>query len=247
MIAKAKVKPTPIALDPSLVRSSAAVAVPAPAIVAPPPVETEIRKTCEAHVTKRAHKKQYLELGSGFRLAHKPGTTYSIFYRLLAEKGHFSASAALMDSDDFNPNDTTQAKRLLDRMIVSIRDLEAAFTASPERIEYAKHKTKKLWQRAKSGEAHAKQMLKKGDRLQNGRWTGNLSEIIPMCLGYYRSLVSTMPGKQPRINNNGRRFQEAGIVIRRFPLLNGESLMMFPQRHIDTVRTAILTIYGLNA
>jgi len=244
MLAKTKVKPTPAALDPSLVRSPAAATV--PVSVAPPPVETEVRKTCGDHVEKRAHKKQYLELGSGFRLAHRPGTTYSLFYRLLAEKGHFSASAALMDSDDFNPNDPVQAKRLLDRMIVPVRDLEAAFAASPERIEYAKRKTKKLWQRAKSGEAHAKQMLKKGDRLQNGRWTGNLSEIIPMCLGYYRSLISTMPGKQPRINNNGRRFQEAGIVIRRFPLLNGESLMMFPQKHIDMVKTAILTVHSLN-
>jgi hypothetical protein len=192
---------------------------------------------------EKGRKKQYLELGSGFRLAHKPGTTYSLFYSLLAERGHFADTAALLRSEGFNPNDHTQAKQLLDMMIVSIKDLETAFSESPNRMQYAKHKTKKLQQRAKSGEKHAKQMLTKGHRLEKGQWTGNLKEIISLCLGYYNSLVSATTGKRPKINKNGDRFREAGIVIRRF---RGEFLMMFPQKYIDVVKTAILTVHNLN-
>ena len=236
MLTKTKVRPTPAAVDPSLMRLSEQ----APA----QPIFTE--PVDVAGRTKRSRKKQYLDLGAGFQLAYRPGTTYALFYNLLAEKGHFVEVAALLGSDDFNPNDRTQAKQLLDKMTVPVRDLELAFAESSDRKQYAEHKTKKLRQRARSGEAHAKQMLKNGNRLCKGQWTGNLKEIISMCLGYYRSLISTMPGKQPRINNNAKRFQEAGIVIRRFPLLRGESLMMFPQKYIDTVKTAILTAHGLN-
>jgi len=247
---KTKKQPTPASLDPALVEVTSAPVESIAQEESQEEVKTqpkiEAPKVEIAPIEKKSkRKKNFLDLGAGYKIAHKPGTTYSIFYRLLAEKSHFAEIATLLEAGKSNLNDKEQAKELLEKLTVPISDLQEAFEEDSERKIYARRKTKRINTRAKSGERHAKQMLKKGNRLEKGRWVGNLEEVISMCLGYYNLLAFGTTKKQ-KTNRNIEKFREAGIVIRRFPLVRGKALMMFPQKFIDQVKTAILTVKGTN-
>ena len=223
------------------------------------PAETKVKKTKKKSKSDDPSGSQFLELGSGYRIAHKPGSGYSTFYRVVAEKGHFTEIASSLESGKVNVNDPATANKLLDRMLVPVDKLEEYCRTDASWREHADKKTENLTAKAKDGDGQAKGILANNARCSAGAWSGNIAEMISTCVGYYNHLLDGATGLPKRRsrkkkdagkpNKNVLKFQEAEIVFRRFPQgKTGDKsfVMMFPEKFIDVVKTAILVGRGIN-
>jgi len=191
---------------------------------------------------------QCLPLGTGYQIKHKPGSGYSTLYRVVAERGHFAEVCELLEADSVNVKDPLQAAKLLDMMMVPIDKLDEFCRNDPVWQQHAKKKTAVLLMKIKEGDEKAKEVLENETRCNHGVWAGNLPEMLSTCVGYYNYLVDvwTKDKKAPKKpNKNVKKFQEAKVVFRRYPLNKGVGerayVMMFPEKFIKQIKTAILT------
>ena len=211
---------------------------------------------------KRAGAGQFLELGCGYKIAHKPGSGYSTFYSVVAHKGNFEEVVKALEAGKYDLHDPIEANKLLERMLVPVDKLEEYCRADAKWKEHAEKKTEKLTEKAKEGDAQAKDILKNESRCSEGSWSGNIPEMISTCVGYYNHLMDVeaakkankkngkkvkMPEMSP--NKNVKKFRESGLVFRRFPISKGSDksyVLMFPEKFIHDVKTAILIGRGIN-
>ena len=198
--------------------------------------------------------KQFLELGANYKIAHKDGSGYSTLYKTVAEKGNFEKVSLDLDAGKYDPNDRDSAAKLLEKMMVPIDKLEEWCRADSSWHDHSKKKTATLTQAAGDGDKAAKNILKNDSRCLEGEWTGNVSEMFSTNVGYYSWIMRQrypVDGEkpEPEPNKNVLKFQEAGIVFRRYPLQKSSEagfVMMYPEKHIDAVCTAILVAMGVN-
>lgn len=211
---------------------------------------------------------QYLPLGAGYKIAHKPGSAYSIFYSVVAEQGHFTPVAEAFENGKYSISalkDASTAKELLDKMMVPVEKLEDACRCHPIWKEHANKKTAKLKNMVKEGDKAAKEILSNLSRCEDGSWTGNIPEMVSTCVGYYNFLIESDPevskilgqiaklkkgdGKKAAPNKNVKKFEEAGIVFRRYPLnKSGDRsfVMMFPKKCMEAVKQAVKTVHAID-
>ncbi len=194
-----------------------------------------------------------LHLGAGYEIAHKPGSGYSTLYRVVAERGHFEEVAKILEADNIDLRDQLQAEKLLNMMMVPIDKLDEFCHNDPVWQQHAKKKTTALQQKIKAGDGKAREVLENHTRCQEGVWSGNLPEMLSTCVGYYNHLIDVWKmGKNApeKPNKNVKKFQEAKVVFRRYPLNKGGGerayVMMFPEKFIKQVKTAILTARGID-
>lgn len=190
---------------------------------------------------------QYLDLGAGYRIAHKVGSGYSTLYRVIAERGHFAEVASLIGKT--NLKDPIEATKLLEKLMVPIDKLEEICRNDPIWQEHARKKTDALQARAKDGDETAKAVLMNQGRCAENYWSGNFAEMLSTCVGYYNWLVSKKK-KPKKPNKNVDKFPEAKIVFRRYPLKKGGDqkifAMMFPEQFVPQIKQAILSAYGVD-
>jgi len=194
---------------------------------------------------KTSDESQFLDLGAGYKIAHKPGSAYSVFYKVVAERGHFATIAKELEDNVYDVNNKDDANKLLSKLFVPVENLSKWCRANSTWQEHADKKTELLSKKAKHGDKQAKELLKNNNRCADGEWSGNIPEIISTCVGYYNWLVEKKRGKP---NKNVKKFQDAGIVVRRFPLAKSSQpsfVLMFPEKYIDTIRTAIVVGRGV--
>lgn len=188
---------------------------------------------------------QFLDLGAGYKIAHKPGSAYSVFYKVVAEKGSFAEITTDLEAGKFDVNDKNDANKLLSKMLVPVDRLAGWCRAHNAWKEHAEKKTEVISKKARQGDRQAKELLKNRARCGDGRWSGNIAEMISTCVGYYNHREN----KKGKPNKNVRKFQEARIVLRRFPLSpkakQPSFVLMFPEKFIDAVKTAILVGRGV--
>lgn len=217
-----------------------------------------------AKLPKGPNSGQFLDLGGGFKIAHKPGSGYSTFYRLVAEKGHFVEIVEALKTGKYDVNNSIDANKLLDKMMVPVDRLRDYCRADQYWKDHATKKTETLTLKAKEGDKQskeqAKEILKNLTRCSDDGWKGNIDEMISTCVGYYSFLMEQRKEKkrkkekaekpEDKPNKNVKKFKDAGLVFRRFPLSskgsNDSYVMMFPEKYIDQVKTAILVGRGIN-
>lgn len=207
---------------------------------------------------------QFLDLGAGYQIAHKPGSGYSILYRIVAERGHFGEVVRMLENNNVNVKDPIQAARLLDMMMVPVDKLAEFCRNDPDWLDHSNKKTAALREKVKEGDPKAKEVLENASRCEDGVWQGNLSEMLSTCVGYYNYLVELWrlggsgsfggKGDEPNVaskpNKNVKKFQEANVVFRRYPLNKGGNerayVMMYPEKFIKQIKTAILTVKNVD-
>jgi hypothetical protein len=200
----------------------------------------------------------HLDLGGGYGIAHKRGTAYSTFYRIIAEKGHFVEVVALLEGK-INVKDPASANKLLNLMMIPIDKIEEYCQADPAWKVHAERKTQMLLTRLKKGDKAAKDVLGNATRCTENKWTGNFREILSTCVGYFNWLrdeakratqakAEGKPFKPTKLNKNVKKLKEAKLVIRRFPSKKGGNqpayIMLFPEKFIPQVNMALRTAKG---
>lgn len=224
-----------------------------------------VTKTAKPKVDKQKPKQaggQFLDLGCGYRIAHKPGSAYSTFYRVVAKHGNFEEAVKALEAHKYELGDPIEANKLLEKMLVPVEKLEDFCRNDVSWKEHATKKTASLTSKAKEGDSQAKDILKNESRCAEGSWSGNIPEMISTCVGYYNYLMEIsakkskkgngkkkIPKAEPKPNKNVKKFKEAGLVFRRFPLSKGSDksyVLMFPEKFVDDIKTAILIGRGIN-
>lgn len=228
------------------------------------------KKSAKATTKPKADQKkvagtgQFLDLGCGYRIAHKPGSAYSTFYRVVAKHGNFEEAVKALEAGKYDLHDAIEANKLLEKMLVPVEKLEEFCRNDEGWKEHATKKTQSLTSKAKEGDSQAKDILKNESRCAEGSWSGNIPEMISTCVGYYNHLMdlsakpekkakgkkkAKAPKPEPKPNKNVKKFKEAGLVFRRFPLSKGSEksyVLMFPEKFVDDIKTAILIGRGIN-
>jgi hypothetical protein len=263
---------------------TAAKAEPRPAAPPPPPepprkIQAKTQKPSKLRKPKQEDSKsQFLDIGAGFKIAHKPGSAYSVFYRVVAQKSHFEEVAKGLAEDKYDVHDKEEANKLLAKMLVPVDSLDEWCRTDSGWTSHAEKKTNALASKIKEGNEKASKILENPTRCLSGSWSGNLPEIISTCVGYYNHLMGLRTKRQQvkemeakieseknatkkkalqeeldkitKTNKNCAKFAEAGVVFRRYPLHKaGEGsgfVMLFPEKFIDEIKTAILVGRGIN-
>jgi len=228
------------------------------------PTKATVKTTKPAKIDKQQKKQsgQFLDLGCGFRIAHKPGSAYSTFYRVVGKHGNFEEAVKALEAGKYNLHDPIEANKLLEKMLVPVEKLEEFCRNDQNWKDHADKKTASLTEKAKEGDSQAKEILKNESRCNEGSWSGNIPEMISTCVGYYNHLMELdakadkkKKGKkkpvkaEPKPNKNVKKFKEAGLVFRRFPLSKGSDksyVLMFPEKFVNDIKTAILVGRGIN-
>jgi hypothetical protein len=183
-------------------------------------------------------KSQFLELGEGFRIAHKPGSAYSVLYKVVAENGHFASTVKTLSAKP-DLNDAVVAKKLISKMLVPIDELETMCRAESSWQEHAAHKTEVLKEKEKAGDEQASGVLKDPGRSVRGSWKGNISEMVSTCVGSYAAFT-----KGTKCNKNVQKFADAKLLFRRFKTTGGSYVMMYPEKFERQIDKAIKKVYS---
>ena len=233
--------PAPVTEQPATTATTATAVTPAspaaaPAAAAPDPVSKALSKPKPKSDPPKSSKK-YLDLGAGYQISVNEGSGYYILLKVMARKSHFADVVAALEG--VNPTDKAQATTILNKAMVDREVLEEAVRQDSNWDSHAQSRIKNLKMLAKSSSKAAIVTLANKDRVKGSKWVGNVREMVSTCLSSY-------PKSK---NRNARKFEEAGVVFRQYPLKakRGEKvfLMMFPAKYINTVRTCIETAYGV--
>lgn len=142
-------------------------------------------------VTKRGklrkeHKKEYLDLGHGYKIRHRPGSAYSIFYKTIIEKCSFDKVIGLLNGN-IDLSASENAKNIFNMIAIPIDKIGDYCRQSKEWNSSLEEK------RIKSGKK------------------GLIEEMIATCSCSYSSFIKNKPG-----NKNVQKFKEAGLVFRKY-------------------------------
>lgn len=218
-----------------------------PAVASTPdPVSKALSKKKPTTIDPKSSKK-YVDVGAGYQIAANEGSGYYILLKAMAKKGHFAEVVAALET--VNPSDKAQAQAILSKALVERETLEEAVRQDPTWDEHAQSRIKNLKMRAKSDIKAAESTLANKDRVKGNKWLGNIREMLGVC-------ISSYPKSK---NRNTKKFEDAGVVFRQFPILvldgNGKAVkpkrsdkvyyMMFPAKYINTVRSCVETVYGV--
>ncbi len=221
----------------------------------PPPLlkpEPKQRKRSPRKNTgEESAEKTHLDLGAGYKIAHKPGSGWSTFFRVLVKACNFVEVSEILESGSFDPTDKGQADDLLSKLFVRKDVIEKMVRADDEWKRHAEKKITTYTARSKDGDDAAKEVLSKGVRVQDGEWKGNIREIISTANGYYNALrKGTDIDSAPKKYKNVRKFKDAGVIFRQYPLKPKKDehvcIMLFPAKFLKVVKQAISTSRGIS-
>jgi hypothetical protein len=178
----------------------------------------------------------YLVLGAGYKMRHRAGSAHSIVTRIVAKEGRFPEIVGIL-SAGFDPTNRDQANVLLGKMFVQRESVEDMTRADPEFKAHASKKMATLKSRAEKGDAKAKAVISKDARVKDGKWVGDIREVISTCNGSYTTE-----------NKNVRKFKDAGLIFRQHPLDPDKNdkvyLMLYPSKYSSKIDKAIATVFG---
>ena len=199
--------------------------------------ETQPETQPEPQEEPKKEEGSFLELGAGYKMRHRAGSAHSIVTRILAKEGRFTEIVGMLTSETFSPTDKNQANVLLGKMFVLRDSIEDMARADPEFKAHAAKKMATLRARAEGGDAKAKSVIEKDTRVKGGKWVGDVREVISTCNGSFTT-----------DNKNVRKFKDAGIVFRQYPLEPDKNdkvyLMLYPSKQGVKVDKAIATVFG---
>jgi hypothetical protein len=183
----------------------------------------------------------FLQLGGGYKIRVNAGSGYCVFLSIMAKRGGFEECAAILGSKDFDPSNKGQASALLSKMMVPLADVEDLVRQDPTWRTHQQYRTTQLSKRAAGGHEQTKKVIENEARVRDGKWQGNVREIVSTCRGSYNPEAK---------NKNVDKFREAGIVFRLFPLKPKRSdkvqALLMPAEYAAKVKAAIKTVHGVD-
>jgi len=97
-----------------------------------------------------------------------------------------------------------------------------------------------LQNRVKKGNVKAKATVANKKRVKEGKWVGNVQEIVSTCCGAWKNK-----------NKNVKKFDEGGVTFRKYPLKPSKDdpvyLMLFPSKYASAIVTCLETVFGKDA
>lgn len=202
-------------------------------VATPPPPRPAKKKRAAQSAPRKA---SFLKLDEGYQIKLKPDSGYRIFLKLMAEKGNFSEVAKTL-AEGVDASDPAQATGLLQKMMVRRSAIEEVLRADPKWIEHGTRRVQRLRERALGGDSSATRTLANPRRVKDGRWVGDIREMMSVCCGAYENR-----------NRNVDKFDDASLTFRKFPLHPTRDepvyLMFFPSRYVPVVVEALRTVYG---
>jgi hypothetical protein len=155
----------------------------------------------------------------------------------MAEQGRFSDSEERLAKLD--TKDEKACASVLKTIMVERSDLEALIRDDDEYKAYCDRKTAEYKKRAAAGDDRAKKVLENPRRAVNGKWVGDIKEMLSVCNG------SSSKGAN---NRNLGKYSEAKIVFRQFPRMPRRKhkvfVIMVPKKHLAKVDRALKTVFG---
>jgi len=218
-----------------------------PVTVTPPePVKEEVAQTQQNQppeipivpVVKKTKgiKKAKLMVGD-HALPVRGSSGYRILCDFLADFGKFREIQALIEKT--NLTDKEEAKKLIDQMLIPMSVIEVEMRKRPDWEKHCDRKLEQLKARANKGNIRAMNILNNPVRIQNGRWVGNIREMICSSIGSSSSKA---------INRNTHKFKKANLAVIQFPKRpkKGQpfSVAIISGDHLEKVTTAFQTVYG---
>jgi len=188
---------------------------------------------------------KFLDLGAGYSISANEGSGYYLLLKAMKRLCHFEEVVGILESID--PSDKAQAEKIVGRKddpgaglgMVWRDELESETRSDGDWQSHASAKIKSLKMLAKASSKTAEATLSNKARVKGNKWLGNVREMISTCCSSY-------PESK---NRNTRKFQEAAVVFRQFPLRPKRSdkvyVMMFPKKYIKTIRSCIETVHGI--
>ena len=117
--------------------------------------------------------------------------------------------------------------------------IETLFTRDPASF---------LFKRADEGNTKARKTMDNPRRVDNGKWVGNVPEMISVCCGSYKPAWQRARGKKSVKRRDSDKLAKAGIVIRKLPRKEHKNepmfLLIFPEKHFSIIERVIMTVYG---
>ena len=169
-------------------------------------------------------------------MRHRAESVHSVVARIVAKEGRFPEIVGMLAAG-FDPANKDQANVLLGKMFVQRESVEDMVRGDPEFKAHASKKMATLKARAEKGDAKAKAVIAKGVRVKDGKWVGDVREVISTCCGSYRTE-----------NKNVRKLKDAGLVFRQYPKEPGKNdkvyLMLYPSKYGSKINKAISTVFG---
>lgn len=166
-----------------------------------------------------------LDLGGGYQINRKPYSGYSVLYRVAAKEVRLEHIIRMMDSGvDAGHAD---CEKVIREMLVPRDGLERAIRTDDEFQEYSSRRTRVLREKAAAGDEVSRRVLGNPKRVKDGKWLGDVQEMISTCCGSYVN-----------DNRNVDKFHDAGLVFRQFPLKPKDEtiyVMLFPAKHVSSI------------
>jgi hypothetical protein len=182
-----------------------------------------------------------LRLSAEYAIKSRQESGHRLLLKTLAQECHFVKVSELLDDPCLDTDDPRQAKNILDIMMVRKDAIDPLMRVSPEWDRHAGKKVQKDHAGNKSG------------RVKDGKWLGNVLEMISVCCGSYRVAWLKAHEKKAKLSTrNFSKLLDAGIVVRKFPRWEPKRgtdpvyVMMFPERHLKTVEALIKTTYKID-
>jgi len=162
---------------------------------------------------------------------------YRILCDFLADFGKFTDIQALIDKVDLTNKE--EAQKLIDQMLIPMSVIEVEMRKRPDWEKHCDRKLEQLKARANKGNPRALSILNNPVRIQNGRWVGNIREMICSSIGSSSAKAT---------NRNTHKFKKANLAVIQFPRRpkKGQpfSVAIISADQLDKVTTAFQTVYG---
>jgi len=200
--------------------------------------QEQVTETPVAPVVKRTKgiKKAKLMVGD-HALPVRGSSGYRILCDFLADFGKFRDIKALIDKTDFTNKE--EAQKLIDQLLIPISVVEVDIRKRPDWEKHCDRKLEQLKARANKGNTRALNILNNPMRIQNGRWVGNIREMICSSIGSSSAKAA---------NRNTHKFKKANLAVIQFPRRpkKGQpfSVAIISADQLDKVTTAFQTVYG---
>jgi len=194
--------------------------------------------------------RRYLWLSEKSKVRGHTGSAHRLLLKTIARAGNFQRVEKILEFGKFDPKDMAQAKGLLKMMAVRRDTIEPMMRAQAEWQSHADTRANQIRARAEHGNEKAKATISNPNRVDGGKWVGNVGEMVSVNCGSYKPAWQRARGVPAGKRRDSNKLAEGQVVVRKFPRRGTQKLpacvMIFPEKHFEDIEKAIMTVYGID-
>lgn len=187
-------------------------------------------------IRKTRNMKEKLTVGD-HALPVRGSSGYRIMCSFLSEYGKFEEIKKMIQTTDVSNKE--QSTFLINSMLISMDVIEREIRKRPDWEKHCEYKLDQIKSRASRGNRRAISALDNTIRIKDGKWIGNIREMICSSIG------SSSPKAK---NRNVNKFVRAGLAVIQFPRRPKKnqpfSVALISSSDLEKVTRAFETVYG---